>query len=169
MDAAWAPPVVTPVSDSVISKCVLLEGERCAEVPSGAFTIPLKVPRVIRPKVIRENYGFKVDVQRGDGRVEHLWPARPSLKNSKSLPDEELGYRLGLLPDDDVIDMGPLPLPRRTTPGLDRSVSPPMTPPPRTPSPFDFDPIVPVQIPAYMYERWEAPIFAVNSYSHCFM
>ena len=158
IDEAWVPPVLAPVSDAVISKRVLLEGKRRAEIPSGTFTSLLKVPRVIRPKVNRGRYGFKLDVQRGCERVEQLWLSRPDPMDY--LPQEELRDFLGLRSTDIINEMTSL---SPSPPTLVRSVSPPMTPPPRTPSP----PQVVHQRPEV--KRWEVPRMAVNSYSHCFM
>lgn len=160
IDEAWVPPVLTPVGDAVISKYVLLEGERYAEVPSGTFTSLLKVPRVIRPKVIRGRYGFKVDVQCGYECVEQLWLSRPRLIDY--LFPEELRDFLGLRSTDIINGMTVLSPPRQSPPALVRSVSPPTTPPPRTPSPYSWRPVKSLK-------RWAAPRMGMNSFSHCFM
>lgn len=64
VDGTWVPPDLTPVGDTVISKRVLLEGERCVEPPA-----PPEALRVVRPNVIRDHYRFKLDVKRGGERL----------------------------------------------------------------------------------------------------
>ena len=62
LPVVWAPPVLVPDSDTVISKGVLRTGACSADAPAGSSVVPLRVPKVAQPKVIREQYTVRLDV-----------------------------------------------------------------------------------------------------------
>ena len=120
--------------------------------------MPLRVPKVVRPKVIHEQYAVKLDVQRGGARAQKLartWPYRRfRLTNAQIRVFFGLSQSVAMLNFDDT----------PPAPALDTAApSAPTTPPPQTPPPCAPSP------PRPAIKRWATPVRQVPSYSHCFM
>lgn len=155
----YAPPVLVPDSDAVVSKSALLSGACSAVASTGSSAARLLVPKVVRPQVQQEQYCIKMDVRRGGARAQVLARAWSPLHGSRAFARCNPWRAFALSGSILVESVKEVPPPLDTTTTTSEpSTPPPATPPPRAPTP-----------PAPIVKSWSPLLNAVPSYSHCFM